>query len=227
MNENASKLVAELMVKATKKAGLLLGPGFLNLVGHHASALMAKKIGDNPPDGLDLDQSLDYVCKNLSKFVAGCSVYVYAVAKAESTLQGATGSITRMVAKTGSISYFDTVLKNKIPAHADNTADGLNKYYYSLVKSGLMKQEDLRIVSATEDCVRYKVNNCPYAEGCKPLLEEGVPKILGGHECWRSLFFATAIESLTEKPHDYKDLEINPPNCSATIFCIEKLSKED
>ena len=218
MNENASRLVAQLMVEATKKAAMIVGPGFLNLVAYHASSLMAEKIGEVPPDGVDIDQSLDFVCKNLSKFVAGCSVYVYAVAKAESSLQGATGSITRMIAKTGSISYFDTVLKNRIPAHADDTADGLKKYYYSLVKSGLMKQEDLNIVSETKDSVQFEVSNCPYADGCEALLRDGVPKILGGHECWRSLFFATAIESLTQRPHDYKILRISPPNCCATIL---------
>jgi hypothetical protein len=208
------------MVKATKKAGKIIGPGFVNLVAHNASALMAQKIGQNPPDGIDIDQSLDYVIKNLSKFVSGCSVYVYAVAKAESTLQGATGSFTRMIAKDVAVDFFETVLKSKIPGQAATTADGLKKYYSSLVKSGLMNQEDLRILSETKDSVKYEVSDCPYTEGCKALVADGVPKILGGHECWRSLFFATAIGALTGRLHDYKDLKVSPPKCSATVVAL-------
>jgi hypothetical protein len=83
-----------------------------------------------------------------------------------------------------------------------------------------MNQEDLRILSETKDSVKYEVSNCPYTEGCKALAADGVPKILGGQECWRSLFFATAIGALTGRQHGYEDLKVSPPKCSATVVAI-------
>lgn len=220
MNEDASRLVAALMVRATKRTARILGAGFPNLVAQNAVKLMAQKIGQNSPDVKDIDQSLSFVSENLSKFVPGCCVYIYAVAKAESTLQGATGSFTRMIAKDVAVDFFYAVLKSKIPEKAVDTPDGLKKYYSSLVTSGLMNQEDLNILSETKDSVKYEVSNCPYTEGCKALVADGVPKMLGGQECWTSLFSATALGAMMGRQHDYKDLRISPPKCSATVIAL-------
>lgn len=217
MSEVTSKMLAAKIVEGIKKAGESLGPGYVQLAAKYSTALFAKKIGSEPPDIKDIDQALDYASKNMKAFLNGYAAFAYGALRAESTIQGATGSFTRMVAKKATAEVFEKTGFSKALGKASNSSEALMKYYTTLVKLGSMKQEDLR-TTGSNGVLRLEVDNCPYVDACKTAVADGIPKILGGHECVRLLSFATIIEVMTGKQQDYKLESLSPPQCNGTIM---------
>jgi hypothetical protein len=217
MSETASKLLAARIVDGLKKAGESLGPGYLELATKYSVDLFAKKSGIKPPEIKDLDQALDYASKNMKAYINGYAAFAYAAMKAESTIQGATGSFTRVVAKRATAELLEITGLSKALGKASNSLEALEKYYSLLVKMGSMKQEDLRL-TGSDGVLNLQVDNCPYTDACTAAVAEGIPKILGGHECVRILAFATVIEVMTGKQQDYKLINLSPPRCSGTII---------
>lgn len=217
MSEVTSKLIAGKIVEGIKKAGETLGPGFVQFAAQCSSEFFAKKIGQEPPGIKDIDQALEYVSRNMKSFLNGYTAFSYGCMKAESATQGATGSFSRMVAKTATSQVFEATGFSKALGKASNSSEALRMYYTALVKLGSMKQEDLNF-GESDGVLELQVDNCPYADVCVAAVEEGISRMLGGHGCIRMLSFATIIEVMTGKQQDYKLSSLSPPKCSGTIL---------
>jgi hypothetical protein len=189
----------------------------MQLAAMYSASFFAKKIGAEAPYIKDIDKALKYITDNMNLFLNRYSALAYGAMKAESTIQGATGAIIRMVAKTSTQKTLEEAGFSKALGKASTAPEALKTYYNSLVKLGSMKQEDLKITQS-ENKLDLRVGDCPFADACIAAVAEGIPKILGGHECVRILAFTTIIEVMTGRQQDYKLLDLSPPHCSATIF---------
>ena len=216
MSLRASRTIAGNIVDGIKKAGEALGPGYMQLAAMYSTNFFARKINAEAPYIKDIDKALKYVTDNMNLFLNGYAALAYGAMKAESTIQGATGAIMRMVAKTSTQKTFEEAGFGKALGKASTASEALKIYYNSLVKLGSMKKEDLEITESDEG-LTLRVDNCPFADACIAAVSEGIPKILGGHECVRILAFATIIEVMTGRQQDYKLLDLSPPHCSAMI----------
>jgi hypothetical protein len=213
----ASRTIAGNIVEGIKKAGETLGLGYMELAAKYSVSLFAKKIGVDPPEVKDIDEALKYVSDNMNLFLNGYAALAYGAMKAESTIQGATGAFMRMVAKTSTQKTFEEAGFGKALGKVSTAPEALRTYYTSLVKLGSMKQEDLKITESG-DGLELHVDNCPFTDACIAAVAEGIPKILGGHECVRILAFATIMEVMTGRQQDYRLLDLSPPHCSGMIF---------
>jgi hypothetical protein len=217
MSVVASRRIAGNIVDGIKKAGESLGLGYMQLAARYSTDFFAKKIGAQAPTVKDIDEARKYISDNMDAFLNGYAALAYGALKAESTIQGATGAFIRMVAKTSTAKTFEEAGFGKALGRATTAPEALRKYYSSLVKLGSMKQEDLNIIESANG-LDLHIGNCPFSDACEAAVSEGIPKILGGHECVRILAFATIIEVMTGKQQDYKLLDLSPPHCSGTIF---------
>lgn len=217
MSEVTSKLIAGKIVEGIKKAGEILGPGFVELVAKTSSDFFAKKIGRDSPGIKDINQAFEYISRNMKSYLNGYTAFSYGIMKAESTIQGATGSFSRMIAKTATAQVFEATGFSKALGKASNAYEALKTYYAALVKLGSMKQEDLNF-TGSNGALELQVGNCPYADMCVAAAEEGVSRMLGGCGCVRMLSFATIIEVMTGKQQDYKLRSMSPPRCSGMIL---------
>jgi hypothetical protein len=217
MSEKGSILLASKIVEGLKKAGESLGPGYLHLATKYSVDLFAKKSGVEPPEIKDLDQALDYASKNMKAFINGYAAFAYGAMKAESTVTGASGSITRLVAKHATAQMLEATGLGKVLGKASTSSEALTKYLATLVKMGSVKQEDQKF-TGSDGVLNVQIDNCPYVDACSAAVAEGIPKILGGHECVRILAFAAGIEAMTGKQQDYKLVSLSPPKCSGTIM---------
>ena len=217
MSLAASRMISGNIVDGIKKAGESLGPGYLQLAARYSISFFAKKIGVQAPNIEDIDEARRYISDNMNVFLNGYSALAYGAMKAESTIQGATGAFIRMVAKTSTAKTFEEAGFGKALGKASTASEALRKYYASLVKIGSMKQEDLEITEL-EGGLLLHVRGCPFSDACIAAVSEGIPKILGGHECVRILAFATIIEVMTGRQQDYRLLDLSPPNCTGIIL---------
>jgi len=217
MSEVTSKLIAGKIVEGIKKAGQILGPGFVELAAEKSCDFFARKIGQESPGIKDIDQALEYISKNMKSYLNGYTAFSYGVMKAESTIQGATGSFSRMIAKTATAQVFESTGFSKALGKTSNSSEALKTYYSTLVKLGSMKKEDLNF-TGSNGVLELQVDNCPYADMCIATAKEGVSRMLGGCGCVRLLSFATIIEVMTGKQQDYRLGNMNPPKCSGTIL---------
>jgi hypothetical protein len=179
MSEVTGRLIASKIVEGIKKAGQILGPGFVELTAESSSDFFAKKIGQESPGIKDIDQALNYVSKNMKLFLNGYTAFSYGVMKAESTIQGATGSFARMIAKTATAQVFEATGFSKALSKANNPSEALKMYYAALVKLGSMRKEDLNFTESN-GVLELQVDNCPYADMCLAAAEEGISRMLGG-----------------------------------------------
>jgi hypothetical protein len=210
-------MLAGKIVEGIKKAGESLGPGYVQLAAKNSADFFAKKIGENPPDMRDLDEALMYASSNMKSYLNGYCAFAYGAMKAESTIQGATGSVIRVVAKTATANFIQATGLIKALGSVSDSSQALAKYYSLLVKMGSMKQEDLKF-TGSNGALNLEVDNCPYADACIAAVAEGIPRILGGHECVRVLSFATVIQVMTGKQQDYKLIILSPPKCKGKIL---------
>jgi len=217
MSEASSKTLAGKIVEGIKEAGESLGPGYLQLAAKNSVDFFAKKIGQKPPEIRNLDEALTYVSTNLKSYLNGYIAFAYGAMKAESTIQGATGSVIRVVAKTATANFIQATGLVKALGSMSGSSQALTKYYGLLVKMGSMKQEDLKF-TGSNGALKLEVDNCPYADACTAAVAEGIPRILGGHECVRILSFATVIQVMTGKQQDYKLTNLSPPKCRGEIL---------
>ncbi|WXG44082.1 MAG: hypothetical protein WED04_08625 [Promethearchaeati archaeon SRVP18_Atabeyarchaeia-1] len=217
MSEAAGRMIAGNIVQGIKKAGAVLGPGYVQLAARYSTAFFAKLIGQTPPEVKDIDEALEYAIGNMKIFMNGYEAFAYGALKAESTIQGATGSVIRMVAKTSTAHTFEEAGFGKALGKASTAPEALRKYYSSLVKLGSMREQDLKFTDSGAE-LKLDIDNCPFADACLAAVAEGIPKILGGHECVRILAFATIIEVMTGRQQDYKLTRLSPPKCGGTIL---------
>jgi hypothetical protein len=217
MSEASSITLASKIVEGIKKAGESLGPGYLQLAARNSADFFARRIGEKSPEISNLDEALKYVSSKMKSYLNGYSAFAYGAMKAESTIQGATGAVIRVVAKTATANFFDASGLGKALGSASDSSQALAKYYGLLTKLGSMKPEDLKF-TRSDGVLDLEVDNCPYADACTALVAEGVPRILGGHECVRILSFATIVQVMTGKQQDYKLTNLSPPRCKGQIL---------
>lgn len=73
---------------------------YLQLATKYSVDFFARKSGVKPPEIKTIDEALDYATKNMKAYARGGCAFQYGAMKAESVLQGAQGSLTRLVLKT-------------------------------------------------------------------------------------------------------------------------------
>lgn len=217
MSEASSIMLAGKIVEGIKKAGESLGPGYLRLAAKYSADFFAKRIGEKSPEIGNLDEALKYASSKMKSYLNGYTAFAYGAMKAESTIQGAVGSFFRVVAKTATANFVEASGLGKALGSVSDSSQALTKYYSLLTKMGTMKPQDLKF-TASDGVVSLEVDNCPYADACTAAVAEGIPKILGGHECTRILSFATIVQVMTGRQQDYKLINLSPPKCTGEIL---------
>jgi hypothetical protein len=82
---------------------------------------------------------------------------------------------------------------------------------------GSLKEDDVR-VTKSDGVLDIQIVDCPSPDACNAAIAEGIPKILGGHECNSLLGLALIVEGMTGKQRDYKLVSLSPPRCSGIIM---------
>lgn len=144
---------------------------------------------------------------------------VYAIGKAESTNIGATGVISRRVAKGAPKALVEQFGLTEHLSDSKSLYEVLSKYKALLVAIGQVEEEDIILTNRDSEEVDTKLGGyCPYMNACQSLNREGVFDIFGNVACVRTLIFAGIAEAILKKSFDTKVEDYNPPYCNVKIF---------
>jgi len=209
-----SELVLEAIAESIRREPVLMDqvPG---LIARYSAEYARKKFN------LDVEaETLEELWKRLAEVgvehpeVAA----VYGICKAESTIIGAVGVMSRRIAKgIPKVIIEKTGLTEHLEG-AKDLYDVLTRYKSILVGIGHMKEEEMTITDTGDNEVELKLENCFFADACTSLNEEGVYYILGSIPCAGALVFAGVGESILKRSFDVRVGDYRPPNCRVKIF---------
>ncbi len=144
---------------------------------------------------------------------------VYGAMKGESLLAGATGAITKRVAKEATKSLVTSLGLTEHLKGAKNLYDFLQRYKALLVAIGFVKEQDIKLTDLGDEEVEVQVSgDCSYINVCLDLNKEGVYTALGQVSCTRLVAFAGVAELILKRGYDVKIIGYEPPNCKAKFF---------
>ena len=144
---------------------------------------------------------------------------VYGIGKGESLIAGASGVISRRVAKESPKALVEGLGLTEHLKDAENLYDFLEKYKALLVGIGFAKEDEILLKDLGNGEVEVDVSgNCNYMEACLNMEKEGIYDIFGRIPCARILAFAGIAELILNKTFDVEVLEYNPPNCKTKVL---------
>jgi len=208
-------LAAQIAVKETAK---FYGSIFVRMVSDYALEFEADKLKEKPPEAIQgLEEITNYIIANLDRYPRGYNSLIYGIAKADSELQGSSGSGSRRAAYSGIKSVLEgSGLLNSIIGttedvfEADCKAQEIIKAVKTAVPARHIRGENNQVITV--------VSNCAYRDACDALLNEGILRLAGGVECIYLIITIFGAEIITKKHLDYKLDEFGEPECRGRIF---------
>lgn len=210
--------ISVLFVKsAVEETAKLYGPIFTRMVSEYTLQFEAEKLKEKPPENIQgLDQVTNYILANLDKYPKGYCSLMYAIGKAESQLQGSTGS----GAKRSAYSAMKSIIKasgmlNSIIGTTEEVFEALTKFEEigKMVKTAI----PLRFIGGKNNDVTMVTDKCPYKDACRAFVREGISRMVGA-ECINIICHAAVSEIVTKKQFDYRLDEFDKPECKGRIF---------
>jgi hypothetical protein len=198
----------------------IYGEVFSKLVRQSVGDFISRKVGVQAPRLETLAEAADYVRVNIEKYPMGHCAFWYGIGKAESLLQGSAGPATRLYLRdiVQRMTQLDGV--GEIIGKMNNTTTALGEFK-KVATTMEMLDEDSYQCKGNEDSAELRITNCPNGDGCKQMLAEGIMST-GTRKplCTISLGSTVTAELVTNFPHDYEILKLEPPNCVSRIFKI-------
>jgi hypothetical protein len=215
LDNQALLLVAKTAVDET---GKLFGPIFTRMVSEYALQFEVSMLKEKPPENIKgLEEVTKYIIANLSRYPPGyCSLF-YGIAKAESRLQGSTGSGAKRSAFSGVKAIIESSgLLNSVVGTTENVFEAFAKSKDIFKATKTLIQ--IRYTRGENNQVTLEIYDCPYKDVCRIIVEEGVTRFVGGLECINLITLNAAAEIITKKQLDYRLDEFDEPNCRGRIF---------
>lgn len=192
----------------------LYGSVFSRMAKRHTVEFVAKKIGENPPEGAEdweWPQVKEYLQKNLEKYPYGYNALLYAMGKSEATLQGATGTSQR-IGTTEVAKQMEAGEAGEVTSLADAWKQSVDK----LVFFKLMPTQ-VSFSIEDEDTIKYVVESCPFKDSCSAFYEEDIKKSDGNPICALGRLVSSDIGQKAGAGCDYYVEKFANPECIARI----------
>ncbi len=171
----------------------MYGAVFNKLASKYIAEFESRKLGENPPGDINsVDQAKDYVVKNLNRYPQGYCALLYGLIKAESTLQGGTGTSTRL-ATSKTAESIRLASEGKLES-VSSVADAVKKAHEGIRTGKILPDFDYELVG--EDQVQCTIYNCHLKDACKACIEEKLGRV-GGRPWCALLRYVVADMDLT------------------------------
>ncbi|MFB0563261.1 MAG: hypothetical protein ACETWM_18830 [Candidatus Lokiarchaeia archaeon] len=230
MSDNKNEFVTEsgpdnqtfvLFIKgAVEETAKFYGPIFTRMVSNYAVEFEAEKLKEEPPENIQgLEDITNYILENLDRYPQGYCSLVYGIGKAESKLQGSTGS----GAKRSAYSAMKSIIESSglLNSVIGTTKDAFEANYKFEELSKMVKTTiPLRFIKGENNEVTIVTDNCPFKDACIAFVNEGISRLIGGGECVALISHAAVTEIIIGNPFDYRLDKFDNPECSGRIFEI-------
>ncbi|WXG39806.1 MAG: hypothetical protein WED07_03105 [Candidatus Freyarchaeum deiterrae] len=203
---------------AVEETSKLYGPIFTRMVSEYALKFEARMLKEKPPENIQgLDAVTNYITANLNRYPRGYNALIYGIARADSKLQGSTGSGSRRAAYSGMKSVLEgSGLLNGVIGTTEDIFEANCKSLeiFKAIKTAVTS----RHIRGKNNQVIVAVPNCAYKDACEALLNEGISRLVGGMECIYLILTIFGPEIITKKHLDYKLEELDKPECKGRMF---------
>jgi hypothetical protein len=172
---------------AAEETAKLFGPIFIRMLTAYALKFEAEKLKEKQPENVQgLEEVINYIIANLDRYPLGYNAFCYGVVRADSELQGFSGSGTRR----GAFSGMKTVLESSglLDSLIGTTEDIFEADYKAqktlepVVFKASKTDFPPRHIRGENNQVIIVVPNCMYKDACDALLNEGISRRVGGTE---------------------------------------------
>ncbi|WXG39805.1 MAG: hypothetical protein WED07_03100 [Candidatus Freyarchaeum deiterrae] len=208
---------------AAEETAKLFGPIFIRMMTEFALKFEAEKLKEKQPENIQgLEEVINYIIANLDRYPLGYNAFCYGVIRADSELQGASGSGSRRAAYGGMKTVLESsgLLNSLIGATEDifeadyKAQKTLEPVVFKAVKTAFPP----RHIRGENNQAIIIVPNCMYKDACDALLNEGILRRVGGVECIYLSITIFGPEIITKKHLDYKLDECGESECRGKIF---------
>ena len=132
------------------------GPVFYNLASRYVLEFESKKLGESVPENIEsFEQVREYVVGNLDRYPHGYCALLYGLIKAEVSLQGGTGTSTRIA--TTSVAERERSEMGGVES-AVSLADAMKKCYEGIRAAKFLPDFDFEVVG--DERVNFTIYNC-------------------------------------------------------------------
>jgi hypothetical protein len=198
----------------------IYGGVFSKLICEYVSDFIGRKVGEQGPKLETLSEAADYVRANIEKYPMGHCAFWYGIGKAESRLQGSAGPATRLYLREilQRMTQLDGI--GEIIGKIQDTTTALDQFKKVAITMEMLDENSYQC-KGDENSAELRITNCPNGDGCKQMLAEGIMSS-GTRKplCTISLGSTVTAELVTNSPHDYEILKLDPPNCLSKVFKI-------
>jgi hypothetical protein len=204
------EFVIDAYMEAIKREGSIVGPVFYRLFSKYTNGLVAKKVGEKPPETEGLEETRSYLIDVCSKkcstpreaMIYASNAMAGGVCMAEAYIEGATGPISRRIIRA---SVEDTLSFTGLMEEAgklDSYAAGAKfvdvitrtVQYFDPANVSLLKEGNGDLL--------FTVDHCPGSEICNLLRTEGIKRVIG-EECQVLSMLGLSVEFLVKRTTDY------------------------
>ncbi|MEM2146891.1 MAG: hypothetical protein QW279_16120 [Candidatus Jordarchaeaceae archaeon] len=194
------------------------GPIFKRMTSLYALEFESRMLNEKPSENMQgLDEVIDYITNNLSRYPRGHCSLIYGMFKAESKLQGFSGAGAKRAAYTSMKSILEiTGILNKFVGTTDDAFDSCKKasFIFEVTKIVI----PMSLTQGEGNQLNLVFHDCPYKDACVSLVKEKLTRLAGGWECAALMFINAGLEIIKKKTFDYKLDEFNTPNCTGKIW---------
>nr|MDO8079156.1 hypothetical protein [Candidatus Freyarchaeota archaeon] len=194
----------------------MYGPVYTRLVKKYAVEFVAKRLGEEPPEGSDewdWPQVKEYLEKNLVRYPYIFNAIVYAGAKTEITLQGKTGTSRIAAAKVAK--------QLNVGQHSEalNLAQAWKQTVDAFVTFKVMPPDTSYSIE-DENTIKIIVDNCPFKDSCDAFIAENITRFGGGYICGIGQSLSYNIRDQIIADCDFAVQEFSNPKCTVRIVKI-------
>ncbi len=194
----------------------IYGPVFYNLAAGYALDFESEKLGEKiPGDVVSFEQAKDYIKRNLGRYPHGYCALLYGLIKAESSLQGGTGTSTRLA--TSSVAEKERQDDGGVVS-AVSLADAMKKCQEGIRNGRFLPDFGYELVSDEQaNCTVY---NCHCRDACEASVKEKLVRVGGKPWCALLRYAVADLGLTTGEPFEYELQEFGNLNCKGKIFKV-------
>ncbi|WXG47024.1 MAG: hypothetical protein WED05_10255 [Candidatus Atabeyarchaeum deiterrae] len=212
--------IVSLEIIAVKEQAKVYGPVIPRLVAASSVKFVAEKLNEEAPTVDTLEQAVNYIKKNQSRYPKAFTALGYGVIKAVSTLEGKSGAGTRLF-KSIMKTVMESMGLKKVLGSVAGTADAARKNTKFNEDMNVI-QKGITEISGDYNNAFEQIRGCDYTDVCTKLLQERITRAaVGGSECTYALSDAAAAAILTGVEHEYELTSFKPPICEYRVFQLE------
>ena len=200
----------------------LYGPVYTRLVKKYTMQFVAKKLGEEPPEGSDewdWSRIKEYLMKNLDRYPYIFNALLYAMAKTEIVLQGKTG-IGNRVSLNEMAKSMNKQLGNTQQSVSSNLASVFKQTVNKLVAFKVFPSNASYSVE-DENTIKFTVDKCAFKDVCEAFRKEKITRHGEKDICSIGSMISTYISLDFSPANDYMVENFANPHCNVKFIKTE------